>query len=295
MFRICCGGMAAQGLGLSGWLGGQRCAGAAVSMLPVLIACASPAASAPPAAPQLAVVDTKRMPEPLDAARATPELTAAPPMNAAQQVVHRLFGATIGPVFEIDDERPRAPQGYTTESWGSADFDANGLSDQVLVFRRDPEASNPRPPECALILTLATDETHLEVYGVNPHELGCIVDREDSVGPTTTSDSSIVITQGYGNHVMGHASYEISFDTKERRFLLSELSHLTVDPATHTGTFEVFRPLEGRGRIEGYPKPDTEQPEPMEFDVQRIYFEDVGSDTVGHFMRLSTWTPKPAK
>jgi hypothetical protein len=257
-----------------------RCRGAAVSIVLILAACSAPHSTTPPAAATPPMVDSEATTHQPSVAPKLPAPSGPPPApNAAQKIAQRLFGAAFKPVFENEDEP--APDGYRSEWLGVGDFDANGMGDPVLLFRRDPESPNPRPPECALILTLATDDSHVEVYGVNPHEVGCDALQVDGMPTNSVGESGLSITQGDAGF---QVSYQVSYDPKERRFVISQLSLLMLE----TGIFEVFWPLEGRGQIESYPEPEEGDPQPMEFPIQRVYFEDIDPRTTERFIGLRT-------
>jgi len=259
--------MSTQGRCGSVKLGPFRC----VSWLAIaaaLAACSPTRATVPASATAAPTIDTKS--PPAAATSTAPSKRRA--LNAAQAVAKELFGQTIGPIIEVGEEGKLAPENYRTEWLGNGDFDANGLSDAVFLLRRDPQALSPRPPECVLILTLAIDDSHYEIYGVNPYEVGCEPAHVDGA-TNEVNESSITVKSGGYNF---DTSYGVSYDPNERRFVVSHESHLQLDPELQTGSLQVLEPLAGRGSVDDVP-PSAEGPQPIEFPIRRVYFEDLGA------------------
>ena len=270
--------------------------GTGASVLGCCLACApAPAAQAPSSAAQTpALVPTVIAAPPSDAAPSEPT-----PANAAkdgfpevERVARALFGKMIGPEFGQYDEATLAPAGYTAQALTYVDFDANQVSDVAVRLERDAETDTKAGPACVLVLGIGIDPTNYRVAGINGHGFACSLPGDemglngsDVTFETSDDGHELVIHVNTDGGVFSQAwSYQVGYDAKTSRFVVSKLVGSVYNRPSMTGETTTLYPLEGRA--ERVVIPEEGEPESLRQPARRVVFEDLDDEITNELLRF---------
>jgi hypothetical protein len=207
-----------------------------------------------------------------------------------ERVARALFGKMIGPEFAAGDEASLAPPGYTAQARTSLDFEGNDTEDVFVMLEREPEGDAREGPACVLVLAIGITATRYRVAGLNGNGFACSPPADDGGvnGTEVTSRASedgreLVINVAHIGNMLSEAwSYQIGYDARASRFVVSKLEYGSYNRIRMSGERATLYPLEGRAeRVfeEG-------EPEPVRRPVRRVLFEELDEAIGSELMRF---------